>query len=89
MRYQVFAVANEHYNSVGARLSYFDNLEGAKYFAANSSSVARLSFGTAILDHSTGKYDFGFGFGVAVPELHCSKRRSESTVKHEPFLSLR
>jgi hypothetical protein len=69
MRYQVFSVADENCNSVGERLSYFDNLEGAKYFAANSSLVARLPYGAAILDYSTGQYDFGFGFGVAVPEV--------------------
>ena len=67
MRYQVFAVADENCNSVGERLSYFDELDGAKYFAANSSLVARLHFGSAILDSATGEYDFGFGFGVPVP----------------------
>jgi hypothetical protein len=67
MRYQVFAVTDENCESVGERLSCFDELEAAKYFAANSSSVARLPYGAAILDCATGGYDFGFGFGV-VPE---------------------
>jgi hypothetical protein len=69
MRYHVFSVADENCDSVGERLSYFDELEGAKYFVANSSSVARLPYGAAILDYTTGEYDFGFGFGVAVPEV--------------------
>lgn len=69
-RYQILAVADENCDSgvTGDKIAYFAALSHAKSFAWDSDAVARLPFGSAILDTVTGEYDFGFGFGVAAPE---------------------
>jgi hypothetical protein len=65
VRYHAFLVADANCDSVsGPSLYGCDDLQIVKNYASNKVST----FGVTILDKSTGLYDFGFGFGVPVPE---------------------
>jgi hypothetical protein len=64
-RYEVYPVADANCD----RLHYepimkTDNLTSAKHMA----SIAGSPCGCGIVDNETGSIDFGFGFGVPVPD---------------------
>lgn len=64
-RYAIYAVANENCDAICAELLHAsDDLATAKHLASEVVSP----WGAAILDTESALIDYGFGFGVPVPE---------------------
>ncbi len=69
MRYEVHGIGNAECTEICVDVLYASNdLKSIKQ-AMESRKLSNRIYGCAILDRVTGLIDYGYGFGVPVPDL--------------------